>query len=113
MRLIDADALNIRKFQERECNGFGEGAAYRQGWNDAIDAIMENEVTIEPEPQWISCSERLPNERKEVLITLEFGVDIGEYRDGSWHSEWIYHYDDDNVFAWMPLPTPYKGGDDE
>ena len=22
-------------------------------------------------------------------------------------------YDDADILAWMPLPTPYKGGDDE
>ena len=51
MRLIDADALEKRKFTTSECNGFGEGNAYRQGWNDAMDAVMENEITIEPEPE--------------------------------------------------------------
>ena len=47
MKLIDADGLLLRKFQEQEYKGLGEGAAYRQGWNDAIDAIMNNEPTIE------------------------------------------------------------------
>lgn len=49
MRLIDADALAEKKFQERECNGLGEGPAYRQGWNDAIDAVMDNEPSVQPE----------------------------------------------------------------
>ena len=49
MRLIDADALAEKKFQERECNGLGEGPAYRQGWNDAIDAVMDNEPSAQPE----------------------------------------------------------------
>ena len=43
MKLIDADRLSLRKFQEQKCKGLDEGAAYRQGWNDAIDAIMNNE----------------------------------------------------------------------
>lgn len=56
-RLIDADALAEKKFQERECNGLGEGPAYRQGWNDAIDAVMDNEPSAQPERmtnrQWV------------------------------------------------------------
>lgn len=52
MRLIDADALAEKKFQERECNGLGEGPAYRQGWNDAIDAVMDNEPSAQPEIIW-------------------------------------------------------------
>jgi len=62
---------------------------------------------------WIPCSERLPKENTEVLMSLEWGIDIGECRNGDWHSEWINHYDDDNVLAWMPLPEPWKGADDE
>jgi len=62
---------------------------------------------------WIPCSERLPKENTEVLMSLEWGIDIGECRNGDWHSEWINHYDDDNVLAWMTLPEPWKGADDE
>lgn len=59
--------------------------------------------------EWIPVSERLPeNHNQEVLISLEWGIDIGRYDDGEWHSEWINHYDDGNVLAWMPLPKPYK-----
>lgn len=41
-RLIDANKLKDRKmiFAEND---------YSKGWNDAIDAIMENELTITPE----------------------------------------------------------------
>ena len=63
--------------------------------------------------KWIPVSERLPDDGKEVLMSLAWGVDIGEYRDGEWRSEWINHYDDDNVIAWMPLPEPYKGDEDD
>ena len=66
-----------------------------------------------PQGEWIPCSERLPKENTEVLMSLEWGIDIGECRNGDWHSEWINHYDDGNVLAWMPLPKPWKGADDE
>lgn len=59
--------------------------------------------------RWIPVSERLPeNRNQEVLISLEWGIDIGRYSNGEWYSEWINHYDDGNVLAWMPLPEPYK-----
>ena len=47
MRLIDADALPEHKFPEAQSNKFGDGAYYRQGWNDAIDAIVDNENTVD------------------------------------------------------------------
>ena len=50
MRLIDADALPDHKFSENQCNKFGDGAHYRQGWNDAIDAIVDNEPTVDAVP---------------------------------------------------------------
>ena len=79
--------------------------------------VIEREINTIPSadrPQgWIPCSVRLPKENTEVLISLEWGIDIGEYRNGDWHSEWINHYDDGNVLAWMPLPKPWRGADDE
>lgn len=64
--------------------------------------------------KWIPVSERLPeNHNQEVLISLEWGIDIGRYSDGEWHSEWINHYDDGNVLAWMPLPKPYEPQESE
>lgn len=77
-----------------------------------IDAC-KGAIELLEQMRWIPCSERLPEENKDVLMCLEWGIDIGEYRDGGWHSEWINHYDDDSVIAWMSLPKPYKGGDGE
>ena len=49
-KLIDKDALPEHKFPENQCNRFGDGAYYRQGWNDAIDAIVENAPTVDAVP---------------------------------------------------------------
>jgi len=69
---------------------------------------------VTPKHRWIPVSERLPeNRNQEVLICLEWGVDIGRYSDGEWHSEWINHYDDGNVLAWMPLPPRYEPQESE
>lgn len=78
-----------------------------------VKAILRNVPSADRPQGWIPCSERLPKENTEVLMSLEWGIDIGECRNGDWHSEWINHYDDGNVLAWMPLPKPWKGADDE
>lgn len=51
MRLIDADALSEHKFVSINCylksnvdSGYSQ---YKQGWNDAIDAIIDNAPTID------------------------------------------------------------------
>lgn len=51
-RYIDADALESKKFISWTCpEFFDEGAreqqAYQIGWNNAIEAVMENEPTAD------------------------------------------------------------------
>lgn len=53
MRLIDADELKTHKFLSPQVkvlggrhNGKAIVAAYQQGWNDAIDAIIDNAPTV-------------------------------------------------------------------
>ena len=133
-RYIDADALAEKKFQESECKGFGEGAAYRQGWNDAIDAIVDNEPSVEL-PHWIPVSERMPEEdyctgrgiqhSATVLVTVvnhgacdDTFVDMACTVDGEW--QLTYPQDDDpdipkwcKIIAWMSLPEPWEGANHE
>lgn len=54
MRLIDADAVNMIKFHPLPYTHIVpadllkcQTEAYERGWNDAIDAIIENAETIE------------------------------------------------------------------
>ena len=46
MRLIDADALKEVKFIPSGELNPSEVVVYHMGWNDAVDAIMENAPTI-------------------------------------------------------------------
>lgn len=68
---------------------------------------------------WIPCSERLPKKGEVVLITNGKGnVRCGQYRSehdvrGGTHYWWWKGKTVESVLAWMPLPTPYKGGDSE
>lgn len=93
----------------------GDHGGYNTMMLYEIQDMIESAPSVKPqEPKWIPVSERLPeNRNQEVLISLEWGIDIGRYSDGEWHSEWINHYDDGNVLAWMPLPEPYKAESEE
>lgn len=60
MRLIDADTLKEHKFVSIDCylksncdNGFPQ---YKQGWNDAIDTIIDNAPTAD---DWQKYSDEL------------------------------------------------------
>ena len=103
MRLIDADAL----IRDIEHYNLSDGKF--QHW-------VEIQPTIEPFPQWIPCSERLPEEKKEVLISADGDLYIAEYEidhgKGYWNEVIEYGYVM-GVDAWMPLPKPYKENNDQ
>ena len=86
--------------------------------------------SAQPEPKWIPCSERLPEEdyctargiqhSESVLVTIvhhanddDVFVDMACTVDGKW--QLTHPIDDDpdipkwcEVIAWMPLPEPYR-----
>lgn len=89
---------------------------------------------LREQTKWIPCSERLPEEYGEFLVTMtekakaeDLGFDIDEtyirkmrYNSNGWKlprhiPSWINEAVKDEVLAWMPLPKPYKAesGDKE
>lgn len=63
---------------------------------------------------WIPCSERLPIEARHYLCSFnrpnridKIYVDLAYWTGGRW-----YGYGADQINAWMPLPEPYKEGQD-
>ena len=83
MRLIDADALPEHKFPENQCNKFGDGAYYRQGWNDAIDAIVDNEPTVDAVPvrhgKWVDDSNGIEGAWNYCSVCGEQAIDLYDY----------------------------------
>lgn len=74
MRLIDADNIKMGKALTTECE-------YNMGWNDAIDAIDENEPTVEAIPvYWIAMYLNKLKKQKEMedefIMTEEAGYGI-------------------------------------
>lgn len=78
---------------------------------DKANQIIHDALLAEAE--WIPCSEKLPEKEELVLVTVWNDVVIAwRNRYGGWESaEDMYEKGD--VIAWMPLPSPYKGGDTE
>jgi hypothetical protein len=65
--------------------------------------------------QWIPCSERMPEEGKDVLITILWkdGVETVEKSKLVDVTRWVGLGRDINVVAWIPLPEPYQPKDGE
>ena len=64
---------------------------------------------------WIPCSERLPEDKQEILFSTKTGcVHSGRYHDNDSANQWYSHRNrmmawNNVVTAWMPLPQPPKG----
>ena len=131
MRLIDADAL-----LERACNLESQALAYVgkivndeskiEEWKIWSAILAERTAfkhdifdapEVKPEPQWIPVTERLPEENETVLISDELGIRFGRITDKNYKIwEWLFEHGYDfwdtvswDVYAWMPMPEPYKG----
>lgn len=132
-RLIDADAL-MMSLADWWYSSFGEEETEDA---KAIRAVMDkieeglSMLSAQPEPHWIPCSERLPEEKdagilkklgvkkrsEDVLTTVEFKgermtVTTCTY-DGKWDWDMKYTFPDFKIVAWMPLPEPYKEDSNE
>ena len=67
---------------------------------------------------WIPCSERLPSYGEDVLVSISGYCNVGhivptnDEKQYNWYYSGWYHdpYDAD---AWMPLPEPYRGEENE
>ena len=75
------------------------------------NVITELSALPSADAEWIPCSDKLPTEGQGVLVTVDdnvYEIKVGSciYSNGRFHSL----YNDVTVTAWMPLPTPYKGG---
>lgn len=53
---------------------------------------------------WIPCSERLPDDQTNCLVSCDGYIDIATYKSST--NDWKPSR---NVIAWMPLLEPYKG----
>ena len=98
---VDAE-LNSLPSADIDLSDFSDklwAAAYERGKAEAV--------------RWIPCKERLPENRLYVLVTYkyEYGlIDHGITWYGQVEGKWNTSRE---VIAWMPLPEPYKGGQDD
>lgn len=90
-------------------------SGYEHGFADGV-AEGKKAATI-----WIPVTEKLPEDRREVFVTAywheTYQVMIGTYfGDGLWwcapFNNCGEHLQKLNPIAWMPLPKPFKGGEE-
>ena len=118
----------VKLIDERMCFGRGKWSEHHMPeidyyWKAGQMAIKALE---QPEQKWIPCSERLPEEKQDVLLLMPHNMVVGFWEDvlndggRTWYAnsgdgyftdmDVLNGYDD--PIAWMPLPEPYQGGGD-
>lgn len=126
------DVLKNRWKRTRNYEGNGDDIA------EDCELYLKQVPSAQTEPHWIPCSERLPEAEDcpmDCLVTRKSKY-IGNYTDmavceknGMWtHEDWyaivlgdvkdgkstgLISTRDDDIIAWMPLPEPYKGGEQD
>ena len=124
MRLIDADELT-EIIHGMYAEGDDPSTYHVDAEGDTligkfavIDTIF-NMPTIQPEPHWIPCSERLPENGRQVLVyarSVHYALakyDEMREADGTYKKQWVTFdawkpfYSIKEVIAWRELSVPF------
>ena len=115
MRLIDADVL-MDTFMDRYntvSDRYGIDSS-ELGILSGAMKLLQSQPTIEPGPQWIPVSERLPEEKGRYLVCYTLCGTVRDIRTAMFYPGGWLEWDVDGtrgiarVVAWMPLPEAYE-----
>lgn len=100
--------LDIVKFEENWLFDAKSNNADTDIAFSGIRAQVAKLSPVTPTQKWIPCSDRLPENDEDMLITNGIGINIGwnDTDDHKWRLRDDYIMD--SVIAWMPLPEKYK-----
>ena len=80
-----------------------------------FDKVIETLSEVEQAPQWIPCSEMLPENYERVLTTISIPNRESKVRSGYYHNGLFsndngdcWNSTDREVKGWCKLPEPYK-----
>lgn len=79
---------------------------------DVLDAVCDDYTVFLSAQHWIPVSERLPKENGWYIVTYD-NVIYTKKREIKSGVSMFFEKFESNVIAWMPLPKPFKGGDNE
>lgn len=123
----------LKQYKDKYSDCYKYAGLYVKVIQDMIEQLLNDLEQDEKENGWISAGERLPEDEKECLVTLEkvygtpeklYGIanylkfgDAGYWNEKKYgYLEWDKYSDGHGgtrmykVIAWTPLPELYKEG---
>lgn len=74
---------------------------------------LEELKRLREKSKWIPCNERLPEDNTDVIVCFYSGI-VTEMRYwGNGIFQGTFKRTAETIAAWIPLPEPYKEGEDE
>ena len=120
----DVNTLNALPSAQPETDGFcADSKEYDQERHfcPRFDRVIKTTIDeMKTEQRWIPCSERLPEDGRQVLVyarSVHYALakyDEMREADGTYKKQWVTFdawkpfYTIKEVIAWMPLPSPYQ-----
>ena len=109
--ILESSSCKVYKLINPNKEDIAEFNAYKK----CIEIVKE--VAEEYKGGWIPCSEKLPELRQDVLVTVKYTGFMGMH--GYWiktghmeaENDWLGDCAGGEVIAWQPLPEPFKERD--
>lgn len=73
---------------------------------ERVKCLSCEQPTIDVQPVWIPCSERMPEKFEYVLCAGRDGMGILRYTGAAWLDDEAHAYTTNEITHWMPLPDP-------
>ena len=122
-----------------ECNPYGKPTLDFESGKKVIEHLEHIPSADRPQGEWIPCSERLPSEEERkgwidnnldgigylypCLVTRYSSINPDRTKNNPYVAKHYFDGEDfvncgeevcsEYILAWMPLPKPWKGADDE
>ena len=110
--LYEYEDKTEKQFQESDELDVGDWILHRIFVQNMSDIDRQTILDLPSAQQWISCGEKLPEKEGHYLVSNSRNTFEAVFVDGEWYSMSL-NLLLDGVLAWMPLPTPWEGGQDD